>query len=56
MHLHFTGLEDLYASLMEEDEEPIQELQDVGDGTISFQDEGAILIDPKPWEQHKRNE
>ena len=41
--------------MAKDDGEPIQqELQDVGDGTIRFQEEG-ILINPKPWEQHKRN-
>ena len=50
------GLEDLYTSFIEEDDaEPMEELQEVGDGTVTFQQEGGILIDPKPWEQHKRN-
>ena len=50
---HFV-LDELY-TMAKDDGKPIQqELQDVGDGTIRFQEED-ILINPKPWEQHKRN-
>ena len=56
MQLFDLGVDELY-TMANDDGEPIQEeLQAVGDGTIRFQEEGGILINPKPWEQHKRNE
>ena len=55
MPLFDLGLDELYTMAKDYGEPIQQELQAVGDGTITFQEEGDILINPKPWEQHKRN-